>query len=95
MKIERITISEYCNHYKIETTFIDVLDEMGILQFESNNNERFLDSEKVQDLDRCRQLYYELHINPEGIDAILNLLQKQQKLQEEIQDLKNRLRLHE
>lgn len=95
MKIERITISDYCNHYKIETTFIDILDEMGIIQFENRNNEKFLDTEKLYDLDRCRQLYYELHINPEGIDAILNLLQKQQELQDEIQDLKNRLRLHE
>lgn len=95
MKIERITISDYCNHYKIETTFIDILDEMGIIQFENRNNEKFLDIEKLHDLDRCRQLYYELHINPEGIDAILNLLQKQQELQNQIQDLKNRLRLHE
>ncbi|RKS20363.1 MerR-like DNA binding protein [Flavobacterium endophyticum] len=95
MKIERITISDYCNHYKIETTFIDILDEMGIIQFENRNNEKFLDTEKLHDLDRCRQLYYELHINPEGIDVILNLLQKQQELQDEIQDLKNRLRLHE
>lgn len=95
MKIERIIISDYCSHYQIEATFIDVLDEMGILQFENKNNEKFLDADKLQDLDRCRQLYYELHINPEGIDAILNLLQKQQKLKEEIQDLKNRLRLNE
>ena len=95
MKIERITISEYCNHYHIETTFIDVLEEMGIIQLDSRDNEKFLDSEKLQDLDRCRQLHYELHINPEGIDAILNLLEKQQKLQDEIQALKNRLRLHE
>jgi hypothetical protein len=68
---------------------------MGIIQFENRNNEKFLDTEKLHDLDRCRQLYYELHINPEGIDAILNLLQKQQELQNQIQDLKNRLRLHE
>ncbi|MBL7867316.1 MAG: hypothetical protein JNM71_04780 [Flavobacterium lindanitolerans] len=95
MKIERIIISDYCNHYKIERTFIDILDEMGIIPFESKNNEKFMDSEKLEDLDRCRQLYYELHINPEGIDAILNLLQKQKKLRQEIQDLKNRLRLHE
>lgn len=95
MKIERITISDYCSHYKIERTFIDILDDMGIIPFEKEEDEKFMDSDNLQDLDRCRQLYYELHINPEGIDAILNLLQKQKKLQEEIQSLKNRLRLHE
>jgi len=95
MKIEQIIISEYCNHYNIETSFIDVLDEMGILKFTRDNNEIFLDAECLKDLERCRQLRYELHINPEGIDVIFNLLQKQSKLQEEIQSLKNRLKLHE
>lgn len=54
MKIERIIISDYCNHYKIERTFIDILDEMGIIPFENKNNEKFMDSEKLEDLDRCR-----------------------------------------
>ena len=36
MKIERIIISDYCNHYKIERTFIDILDEMAITK-----NERY------------------------------------------------------
>lgn len=95
MKIEKILISEYCSHYSIETSFIDVLDEMGIIEFSRKNNELFLDEECLKDLDRCRQLYYELHINAEGIDVILNLLKKQSNLQGEIQQLKNRLKLHE
>lgn len=95
MKIERIMISEYCSHYNIETKFIDVLEEIGIFELKRENNEIFLDAECIQDLERCRQLYYELHINPEGIDVILNLLAKQSKLNDDIQALKNRLKLHE
>lgn len=95
MKIERITISEYCSHYNIESSFIDILEEMGIVEFERENNKIFLDSEYLRDLERCRQLHYELHINLEGIDVILNLLEKQNKLQDEIQSLKNQLKLHE
>lgn len=95
MKIERIIISEYCNHYNIETSFVDVLEEMGIFELSRQNNEIFLDPECLQDLERCRQLHYELHVNPEGIDVILNLLKKQTKLNDEIRELKNRLKLHE
>lgn len=95
MKIEQIIISEYIKHYNIEASFIDVLDEMGIIEFTRENNEIFLDSECLSDLERCRQLRYELHINPEGIDVIFNLLKKQNNLQDEIQSLKNRLKLHE
>ena len=95
MKIERITISEYCSHYNIESSFIEILEEMGIVEFERENDKIFLDSEYFQDLERCRQLHYELHINLEGIDVILNLLEKQNKLEDEIQSLKNQLKLHE
>jgi chaperone modulatory protein CbpM len=95
MEIKRIIISEYCNHYNIETSFIDVLEEIGIFEFIRENDEVFLDPECLNDLERCRELHYELHINPEGIDVILNLLKKQNKMQAEIQSLKNRLKLHE
>lgn len=95
MKIERITISEYCSHYNIESSFIEILEEMGIVEFERENDKIFLDSEYLRDLERCRQLHYELHINLEGIDVILNLLEKQNKLQDEIQSLKIQLKLHE
>lgn len=95
MEIQKIIISQYCSHYNIETTFIDVLEEMGIIALHRENNEIYLDQDFLNDLERCRQLHYELHINHEGIDVILNLLNKQTKLQEEIMSLKNRLKLHE
>ena len=95
MKMEKIIISEYCSHYNIETSFVEVLEEMGILEISRQENEIFLDPECLQDLERCRQLHYDLHVNPEGIDVIFNLLKKQNKLQDEIQSLKNRLKLHE
>lgn len=95
MKMEKIIISEYCSHYNIETSFVEVLEEMGILEISRQENEIFLDPECLQDLERCRQLHYDLHVNPEGIDVILNLLKKQTKLSNEILELKNRLKLHE
>lgn len=95
MKIEKITISDYCNHYKIESSFIEILDEMGIVELQHENDKVYIDLEYFNYLERCRQLHYELHINLEGIDVILNLLDKQNKLQTEIQSLKNRLKLHE
>lgn len=95
MKMEKIIISEYCSHYNIETSFVEVLEEMGILEISRQENEFFLDPECLQDLERCRQLHYDLHVNPEGIDVILNLLKKQTKLSNEILELKNCLKLHE
>lgn len=95
MKTERIIISEYCSHYNIESSFVNILEEMGIVELVHDNDQIFIDVECFENLERCRQLHYELHINPEGIDVILNLINKQNKLQDEIQALKNCLKLHE
>lgn len=95
MEIKRIIISEYCRHYNIETSFVTILEEMGIVELFHDNDQISIDAQCFENLERCRQLHYELHINPEGIDVILNLINKQNKLQDEIQVLKNRLKLHE
>jgi len=95
MRTNKIAISQYCKHYQIETNFVTVLDEMGILDISQIENESYVEASNLRNLERCRQLHYELNINPEGIDVILNLLNKQNQLQEEIQELKNRLKLHE
>ena len=41
------------------------------------------------------RLHYELDINFEGMDAIINLLKKLQEAEEEMRRLKNKLRLYE
>jgi hypothetical protein len=46
-------------------------------------------------LEKIVRLYYDLDINIEGIDAVINLLQRMEDMQHEIVLLKNRLRLYE
>ena len=49
----------------------------------------------MAEAEKVVRLYSELNINPEGIDAIVNLLQRIKELDSEIQYLKNRLNLYE
>jgi len=41
------------------------------------------------------RLHNELNVNLEGIDVVLNLLKKKRVLRDEVNALKNRLRLYE
>ena len=71
------------------------LEQMGLIEITIIEQNRFIDTERLLDLEKFVRLHYELDINLEGIEAITYLLQKVKSLQEEINSLKNRLYLYE
>ena len=95
MEKELIAITEYCINYDIEPSFIDSLEESGLIMLTSINEEKFIHIEQLQEMDRYIHFHYDLQINIEGIDAIRHLLDKVNHMQEEIQQLKRLLHLHE
>jgi len=90
-----ILIEKLCIHYKIEFSFIDALDNIGLIEIETVDQSKFINQDKIGDLEKMIRLHHELNINIEGIDVVFNLLQKEKKLQEEVNALQNRLRLYE
>lgn len=91
MERDLITITEYCIKYDIEPSFIDSLEETGIILLTNIDQERFIHIEQLPEIDRYIHFHYDLQINIEGIDAIRHLLNKVSSMQEEIQQLKRQL----
>lgn len=90
-----IPANDFCNYHKVEYSFISSLEQMGLIEVTTIEQDRFIDTERLIDLEKFVRLHYELDINLEGIEAIMHLLQKVKSLQEEISLLKNRLYLYE
>ena len=84
-----------CTHYNIEISFVNTLNQMGLIQIEIIEQEQFIHQEQIGNLEKIIRLYNELHVNLEGIDVVLNLLNKEQELKNEVISLKNRLKLYE
>jgi hypothetical protein len=57
----------------------------------SIDQEQFISSEQLRQLEKFILMHYELNINIEGIEAITHLLERMRKLQEEISGLKNKI----
>lgn len=91
MKRNLIAITEYCIKYEIEPSFIDSLEESGIIILTNIEQERFVHIEQLPEIERYIHFHYDLQINMEGIDAIRHLLDKVSTLQQEIQQLKRQL----
>lgn len=94
MKTQLITITEYCVNYNIEPSFIISLEDQGIITLEIVDTEKYINTAQLTELDRYIHLHYDLEINIEGIDAIRHLLDKVDRMQKEISELKSRLNLH-
>ncbi|MGE5420363.1 MAG: chaperone modulator CbpM [Chloroflexota bacterium] len=90
-----ITATEFCSGHDIEMTFLYNLDENGLIRLERSEDTVFIEEEQLSNLERIVRLYFDLGINFEGIETIINLLERTEDLQEQINTLKNRLRLYE
>jgi hypothetical protein len=90
-----ILVEQICTYHQAEPTFIGSLQELGLIEVVVIDDQQYLRDEQLQAVEKMIRLHYELHINPEGIDAIAHLLQRIDDLQQELTAAKNKLRLLE
>ncbi|MCM0344015.1 chaperone modulator CbpM [Bacteroides fragilis] len=91
MQTELIIVSEYCHKCHIEPSFIDLLEEGGLIEVRIEGGEHYLLASHLPDVERYSRMYYDLSINMEGIDAIHHLLERMELMRREISTLRNQL----
>ncbi len=96
MQIENlIALDEFCAKHEIEISFVDSLQQNGLIEITMIENAWFIDSNQLLKLEKFVRFYYELDINLEGIETISHLLERVNALQDELTMLKNRLGIYE
>lgn len=89
MEPKLIAVEECCTIYNIEFTFLESLNDFGLIDIVPLEDKHFLSEDQLKDLERMIRLHYELDINMAGIDAISHLLKRVDELQREIRVLKS------
>ncbi len=90
-----IPIRQICTHYNVELTFIQELQEYGLITVITMETEQYLLPDHMQLLEKMIRLHYELEINLEGIEAITHMLQRIETMQGELQELRNKVGFYE
>lgn len=90
-----IATETLCLHYDIEVSFVEDLGNIGLIQIETIDQSRCIHQDQISELEKIIRLHQELKLNLEGIDVVLNLLEKERALRDEIQTLKSKLLLYE
>jgi len=88
-----ILIEKVCSHHNVEVSFVYALKEFGLIEVVEVADHQYLSNEQLKDFEKMMRLHYELNINLEGIDAISNLLERMDLLQQELIAVKNKLTL--
>jgi chaperone modulatory protein CbpM len=90
-----IIVDVFCQEYQIEINLIDDLESFGLIETIVHNENKYLDKNQLVYVEKIIRLHNDLNINKEGIEIILDLLEKEKQLLSEIKYLKNRLDLYE
>jgi hypothetical protein len=90
-----IPVLHLCDLYQMEVSFFNQLNEVGLLDMVSRQNSMCIHEDKLFKVERIIRIHRELNVNIEGIDVVLNLLEKVDKLQNEVYSIQSRLRLYE
>lgn len=90
-----IAIKTICLNYGIENSFVEELNEIGLIHIEFIEKDQYIHQDQLSDLEKMIRLHDELNLNLEGIDVVFNLLQKEIALKQELTMLRNRLKLYE
>ena len=93
--IHYISAQELCTHFNLEISFFDALEESGLIELSRRDGETSIPGSQIQALEQMIRMHEDLGINLEGIEAILNLLDRVKCMQQDIQQLKNRLAIYE
>lgn len=87
-----ITIKDFCASHEIEESFIFSLGEYELVTLEVKEEEYFIRQEELPKLEKMIRLSQELGINIEGLEAVYHLLERVEQMQDEVNQLKNKLR---
>lgn len=88
-----VPIQHFCVHHHVEVSFIDSLQDYGLIQVAIVDEEKYLLVEDLRDVERMMVFYFDLGINLEGIEVIYNLMNQNEALQKKLDVALKRLTL--
>ena len=91
-RINHISIPAFCQYHGIESKLVFTFQELGLVEIVEEEAEFFLEEKALTRMEQIVRLYKDLDLSPEGVEVVMGLLDKIEKLQEENFTLIRKLR---
>jgi chaperone modulatory protein CbpM len=92
---EMIDAQEFCIHHHVEYTFIQIMDESGLIRIETIEQKQYIPLDELARVEMFARFHSDLGLNPEALETVSHLLDKLKEMKQEIVKLSNRLQLYE
>ncbi len=91
-----IEIAKLCEYYQVPEGFFLELEEVGLLEPPVLDvQHQAIDEDYLSELEKIMRLRYDLEINMQGIETVLQLLDKIRDLENELALLKKQLKIYQ
>jgi hypothetical protein len=90
-----ISIQEYCRYHHLEVTFVQTLEQRGLIQIITVDQSLYVQPEQIAQLEKFTRLHQELAIHADDLDVVSDLLERLEDMQKQIVYLQNRLAFYE
>ena len=90
-----IPLQQLADFHKVSVSLLMEFADFGIVEITYTENAPYVQSQDLERCERALRLYRDLGINKEGIEIILEMRERQAKMQKEINRLKHLLKKHE
>lgn len=94
MSDKKITYTECLRIYQVEETFLDALQNSGLIEIVVEEKDKYIEYDYLQEIEQFVRWHYDLEINIEGIEALHHMLQQVQQLQEDVERLRGELKFY-
>lgn len=92
---ELIIVDVFCKECHVEITLIEELQDFGLIEIIEDNGFKYIHSNHLKQVEKIIKFHTELNINKEGIEVVLNLLERLNQRSQEVRFLKDKLKLYE
>lgn len=93
MKLRKyIRVTDFCRGHALEESFVYELHEVDLIEILEVEHHPVIRQSELDRLERLVRLHRDLEISPQGLLAVDHLLGRMQRLQEEVLELRRRLR---
>lgn len=90
-----ILLEHFCQHSSIADSFLKSLIEFDLITHKKMQDDFYILDEEISDIERMFRLHDDLGVNIEGLDVINEMLNRIQKMEEEMNYLRKRLSIYE
>lgn len=95
MNLENLTtVHSLASQYEVAIAFFENLGELGLIEVIAIDETYYVHHDTIFKVEKIIRIHKDLDINLEGIDVVLNLLDKIETLQQELIAAQNSLRVH-